>query len=216
MNRLKHVGPIIDRRPVAPIDVVAQRRASLVAETARPLAGLLLPTETVTFGTRPHPIVLRRPLAALALVAVVVTLALSIDVPTLVGGHHVLVPLIAARARPWIFAAGGAAALRALWSLGNAARYFYGFRAVTTNRRAFVVDGVFARRVRPLANTAMARAALRQSLLGRFWNYGTIDLGSERLRDVRDPIALYRELQAVANGVDGNTWTPALRQTQIP
>jgi hypothetical protein len=33
---------------------------------------------------------------------------------------------------------------------------------------------------------------------------------------MREAAALYRECQAVANGVDGDTWTPAVRQTIIP
>jgi hypothetical protein len=51
--------------------------------------------------------------------------------------------------------------------------------------------------------------------------YGSIELpladgtpGS--FRDMRDALQLYREFQAVANGVDGDTWTPAVRQTIIP
>ena len=53
------------------------------------------------------------------------------------------------------------------------------------------------------------------------FGYGSIELpladgtpGS--FRDMRDALQLYREFQAVANGVDGDTWTPAVRQTIIP
>ena len=33
---------------------------------------------------------------------------------------------------------------------------------------------------------------------------------------MRDPVRLYREFEAVAQGVDGDKWAPALRQTQMP
>jgi len=33
---------------------------------------------------------------------------------------------------------------------------------------------------------------------------------------MRDALQLYREFQAVCERVDGDTWTPAVRQTIIP
>ena len=53
------------------------------------------------------------------------------------------------------------------------------------------------------------------------FGYGSIDLPladgtPDRFRDMRDALQLYREFQAVANGVDGEEWKPAVRQTIIP
>jgi uncharacterized membrane protein YdbT with pleckstrin-like domain len=106
-------------------------------------------------------------------------------------------------------------------SLVKRALRFVGLRVVATNRRVFAIRGVLVRRITPLGNTALAAATLSQGLLGRIFGYGSIELpladgtpGS--FRDMRDALQLYREFQAVANGVDGDTWKPAIRQTIIP
>ncbi|HYZ16487.1 MAG TPA: hypothetical protein VE591_08805, partial [Candidatus Acidoferrum sp.] len=118
--------------------------------------------------------------------------------------------------RTAVAALGGAALLRGLLSLARAASYYLGFHVVTTNRRAFVVEGVLARRVRPLGNGVMAAASLTQTILGRIGNFGTITMDGTVIRDLRDAVGVYREFQAVANGVDGDRWAPAVRQTRIP
>ena len=98
---------------------------------------------------------------------------------------------------------------------------FLALRVVSTNRRIFAIRGVIVRRITPLGNTALAGSTLSQGVFGRMFGYGSIDLPlaegtPERFRDMRDALELYREFQAVANGVDGDTWTPAVRQTIIP
>ena len=99
---------------------------------------------------------------------------------------------------------------------------FWGLRIVATNRRIFARFAVIiVRRITPLGNTALAGSTLSQGFFGRMFGYGSIDLPlaegtPERFRDMRDALELYREFQAVANGVDGDTWTPAVRQTIIP
>jgi len=172
----------------------------------RNLAKTLLPGERVTFGSTPHPIVLVRPL--IGVVAVLV--AFSVTWNALAASAHVPEMVLA-----------GAAFAYALVALIRSAAYFLGFRAVATNRRVFVVRGMLWRRVMPLANGALASAQLVQGVFGRMYGFGSIDVAesgvrTKLFRDMRDAGALYRECQAVANGVDGDTWTPAVRQTIIP
>ena len=56
------------------------------------LAGMLLPTEHVTFAGRPHRIVFLSPAIAIVAVTIALTLALTILVHPIVRGHHVDVP----------------------------------------------------------------------------------------------------------------------------
>jgi hypothetical protein len=90
------------------------------------------------------------------------------------------------------------------------------YRIVTTNRRVFIVEGLFGRRVTPVGNTALAGATMSQGFLGRMLGFGTMFLSTGAIRDMRDPVRLYREFEAVAMGVEGDTWKQAIRQTQIP
>jgi hypothetical protein len=102
--------------------------------------------------------------------------------------------------------------------------HYFSYRIVTTNRRVFVVEGLVGRRVRPFGNTALASSRLVQGPLGRALGYGTIIVGGEAvtmmaggaLRDLRDPVHLYHEFEAVAMGVDGDNWAQPVRQTIVP
>jgi hypothetical protein len=187
------------------------RRAAAVDAPAVPrkLAAMLLPGERVTFGSSPHPCVFVQPVA----------LALAIGAAFLVLLHE---PWLARGApRLAAIAVGIAALATQAVALVQRAGYYAGLRVVSTNRRVFAVRGVLVRRVTPLGNTALAGSTLAQSILGRIFGYGTIRLPladgtPDAFRDMRDPVELYREFQAVANGVDGDVWTPAVRQTFIP
>jgi hypothetical protein len=186
---------------------------------AAELAGMLLPTEHVVFASSPHWIVFVRPLAAIAFVLVLLATLLSWRVLVLVHGHHVLVPLVSGPGRLVVLAVAGLLLLQAVVALLGRAVHYFGYRVVSTNRRIFVVQGLFGRRVDPLGNTGLAGSIMSQGILGRRLGFGSIVLGGgagPAIRDMRDPIRLYREFQAVANGVDGDAWTPAIRQTQIP
>ena len=172
----------------------------------RGLASTLLPGERVTFGSRPHPIVLLRPLVLIVLVLVAFAVAWN---------------ALSAVYRPYLEALSAIAALASVATLIRNVGYFFGFRAIATNRRIFVIRGILWRRVAPLGNTALASSTLVQGVLGRMYGFGTVDVphavtGRALFRDMRDAGGLYRECQAVANGVDGDTWTPAVRQTIIP
>jgi hypothetical protein len=182
------------------------RAAAAGRAVPRQLASTLLPGEHVTFGSTPHPIVLAWPLIAVLAILVAFgfawnDLGASLHLPTIV--------------------LAGAAAAYALVSLVRNAAYFFGFRAVATNRRIFVVRGVLWRRVVPLGNGVLASSQLVQGVVGRLYGFGSIDVAqngvrTKLFRDMREAGALYRECQAVANGVDGEHWTPAVRQTIIP
>jgi hypothetical protein len=178
---------------------------------------MLLPGEHVRFGSSVHPIVLLPPVVMMAALLVVVETVLHWSVRH--GG--LASPLLTVWEPKAVIGTG-----LALFALSGAllvkrALRFAGLRIVATNRRIFAIRGVMIRRITPLGNTALAASTLSQGMLGRMLGYGSIELpladgtpGS--FRDMRDALQLYREFQAVANGVDGDTWTPAVRQTIIP
>jgi hypothetical protein len=204
------VGAAVDRRRAEAARIV------LTANAPPKLAKMLLPGERITFATAVHPVVLILP----------VVLAVAIEI----GFGLVL---------PWLGVQRGDAWLRTgLWPnaeigldvlllaltgglLVKRLFRFLSLRIVTTNRRVFAIRGVIIHRVTPLGNTALAASTLSQGFFGRMFGYGSIELPlaqgtPERFRDMRDALELYREFQAVANGVDGDTWTPAVRHTIIP
>jgi hypothetical protein len=188
------------------------------------LAGVLLPTEHVTFSSGPHPITLLHPIVSAVIIAIAFGVALAWQTHPIVRGHHVTEPLIAGPYRTAVLVLLAILLAReALLFLIRFAHYL-SYRIVTTNRRVFVVEGIIGRRVRPFGNTALASSRLVQGPLGRWLGYGTIYVGAEAanmtiggaLRDLREPLQLYHEFEAVALGVDGNTWAQPIRQTIVP
>jgi hypothetical protein len=204
------VGAAVDRRRAE------AARIELTRSAPPKLAKMLLPGERITFGTAVHPAVLVLPL----ILVLAVELAFALGLPAL--SHR--------PGEGWLrtgFWPKGEFGLEVALFAGVFALFvkrlfrFLSLRIVTTNRRVFAIRGVIIRRITPLGNTALAGSTLSQGLFGRMFGYGSIDLPlaegtPERFRDMRDALELYREFQAVANGVDGDTWTPAVRQTIIP
>jgi hypothetical protein len=207
-----------DTQPFARVTVQQPVPRHPAPPVAAELAGMLLPTERVVFASSPHWIVFVRPLVAVAVVLVLLAMVLGWRTLVLVHGHHVLVPLVSGPGRLVVLGVAGLLLLQSAVALIGRAVHYFGYRIVSTNRRVFVVQGLFGRRVDPLGNTSLAGSTMAQGILGRMLGFGSIVLGGggPAIRDMRDPIRLYREFQAVANGVDGDSWTPALRQTQIP
>lgn len=220
----------VTRLPVAPAESVRDAspaaRPSLAVVAATPieppaeLAGMLLPSEAVAFGSSPHAIIFVRPIAGLVAIAIGLAVVLSWNLHPIVRGHHVTVPLVTGVVRNAVWIVAALLALRELLSLaGRVVRYF-GYRIIATNRRVFVVEGLFGRRVTPIGNSALAGTTMSQGPLGRLLGFGDLvfraGTGFGTMRTMRDPVGLYREFEAVANGVDGDHWTPAIRQTQIP
>jgi len=172
----------------------------------RSISAALLPGERVTFGSAPHPFVVARP--TLLVIASLIAFGLAWQ-------------LVPAKLHLSVEAVGAVAFAAAVVALLRGVSYYLGFRTVATNRRIFVIRGILWRRVVPLANSALAASTLLQGPLGRLYGFGSVDVPQPGVRgplfrDVRDPAELYRECQAVANGVDGDVWTPAVRQTIIP
>ena len=203
------VGAALDRR---------QAQLGVVSSVPPKLAKMLLPGEHVRFGTEVHPIVLLPPIVMMVVVLAGLEIALGWTIRHPGGLHSAL---LTGWERPAAFGVGIALLAASGGLLIKRALRFAGLRIVATNRRIFAIRGVIIRRITPLGNTALAASTLSQGLLGRMFGYGSIELpladgtpGS--FRDMRDALQLYREFQAVANGVDGDTWTPAVRQTIIP
>jgi hypothetical protein len=198
---------------------VVQRAAPTPRVTSVPpkLARMLLPGEHVTFGSTPHPIVFVQPLVLMGVIAAVLETALNWQVR--LAGHRSL--LLTGVWREVALAAGLTLLAATGGMLIKRAMRYAGLRIVSTNRRIFAIRGVIVRRITPLGNTALAGSTMSQGVLGRMFGYGSIDLPladgtPDTFRDMHDVFELYREFQAVANGVDGDEWKPAVRQTLIP
>lgn len=183
---------------------------------ASQLTGILLPQEHLMFGSRPHWIVFVRPTINAFIAIVVLSVAVSVRLHPILRGHHVNLPLYSTPTGVLITFGAALFLLGGIRQIIRAAIYYTGYRVVATNRRVFVIDGLLGRRVRPIGNTAMAASRLVQGFLGRRWDFGSIVTGIGSIRDMREPVALYRSLQAVANGVEGDTWKPPIRNTVIP
>jgi hypothetical protein len=210
---------IQEARVLSPDSVPAGTLAS-VPGTPAELAGMLLPTEYVTFASSPHPVIFVRPIVAIVLICIALSVALSWQLYPVVRGHHVATPLLTSNPRVAALIFAALLVLREAIALAGRLFHFLAYRVVTTNRRVFIVEGLFGRRVRPLGNTALAGATMSQGPIGRMLNFGDLFLqggdGPSAIRTIRDPVHLYHDFEAVAMGVEGDTWKQAIRQTQIP
>jgi Bacterial PH domain len=213
-------GPVQGATVIPPVNVTPSA-VMPQPETPAELAGMLLPTEHVTFASSPHPISFVRPVAGIVVVLVALAVALSWQVHPVVRGHHITLPLLTGAARTGVLVVAGLLVLRELVSLVQRLFHYLSYRVVTTNRRVFIVEGLLGRRVFPLGNTGLAGATMSQGVLGRMLNFGDLFLplagaGPRVIKTIRDPVRLYHDFEAVAMGVEGDTWKQAIRQTQIP
>src|ERR1700694_423804 len=103
-------GPLAERaaRIATPIDdmhdtrgfpPVTIRPQPLVSSTPAELAGMLLPSEAVTFASTPHPVVLVRPVVEVVAIFVLLLIVLAWETHPVVRGHHVTIPLVTGWAR---------------------------------------------------------------------------------------------------------------------
>jgi len=213
------IEPQADTQPFTTVEAALERHQRAAAPVLRAvppkLAKMLLPGEHVTFGTVVHPIVFALPFALfIAIVALDLTVPLLIVERGITWLRHGIWPEVGLGLEIAVWAAWFALVTRRAFR-------FLALRVVSTNRRIFAIRGVIVRRITPLGNTALAGSTVSQGVLGRMFGYGSIDLPlaegtPERFRDMRDVLQLYREFQAVANGVEGDLWVPAVRQTIIP
>ena len=213
-----------DTRGMPRVSVNAPGATAVLAPplgTPAELSGMLLPSEAVTFASSPHPVIFVRPAIHVIVILIVLMTVLGWQLHPVVRGHHVTVLLVTGIARTAVLIFAALLLLREAFSVFGRLMRFFGFRVVTTNRRVFVVEGLFGRRVTPLSNTALAGTTMWQGFFGRMLGYGNLMLPpaaswTGAIREMRDPVKLYREFEAVAQGVDGDHWTPAVRQTLIP
>lgn len=175
------------------------------------MADVLLPGEDLLHLALPHPIVFFAPIFGLATVSALAEAALHTR-PLLAGEWH----------NAALIAWAACAAVLCAQLIGQAV-YYSAYRVIATTRRVFVWSVTpLGRRLTPLTNSGMARATIRQGWLGAIFRFGTIvipgnDVKPEHvIRAIRRPVDLYREMQRVAHGIEGDTWQPAIRMTQIP
>uniref|UniRef100_E6Q2T4 DUF304 domain-containing protein n=1 Tax=mine drainage metagenome TaxID=410659 RepID=E6Q2T4_9ZZZZ len=207
---------VVDGSPSTCPLPIAEDAALCSLRDAAALAGVLLPQEQLVLSARPHPIVWIRPAIRL-FVGLIGLAVIGISRETLIiGGHHRIVYFVTTDFGRTALIVVGVFGLVQLGQVLSQLFYFLGFRVIATNRRVFVVRSFVDQSIRPLGNTGMARSSLKQTLFGRFFNYGTIYTGEGSLRDMRFPVALWRSLEAVAHGVENGQWKPAIRQTIIP
>jgi len=134
---------------------VAMRVSGTSSVEAR-ISDVLLPTEHFMFATRPHPVAFVGPIFTILIGTILFTAIATAKSHPIINGHHVTMDMFQ----------GGLGALarlvaivifaRGVLNLKDAVWYFFGYRIATTTRRAFVMSGLFGRRLRPLANASMA------------------------------------------------------------
>jgi Bacterial PH domain len=127
--------------------------------------------ETVRAESRPHSVVLARPLGRCGLLGIAGTVLVFAGWPYSIPGAVAL-----ALAAAW--------ALRAVWRWERT-------RILVTDERVVVVDGTLRRRevAAPLAHGAVE---VEQSLLGRMLDYGTVVVGDLEIEYVPGPRTLLR------------------------
>jgi uncharacterized membrane protein YdbT with pleckstrin-like domain len=130
------------------------------------------PEERVCLEARRHGIVLARPLARAAALALGGGLAVG------VGWW----PLSAAGVTLLVVAA--ALALRAVWGWDQT-------QVVVTTEKLFIVTGTFRRRAAAVRLAKIGSVEVEQSLLGRLLGYGTIVAGDLEIRYVPAPRRVY-------------------------
>jgi uncharacterized membrane protein YdbT with pleckstrin-like domain len=139
---------------------------------------MVSPDEEICFDTRRHGVVLARPLAQAAVLALLGAALLAQVWPLQVPGA-VLV---------------GAAAfvcLRAVWRWERT-------RLVVTTEKVCLVDGTLRRRSSAVRLRSVENLELEQSMAGRLLGYGTLVAGPLELDHVPEPRSVYRLVERLA------------------
>ena len=125
------------------------------------------PDEQVYLDARRHGIVLLRPLARAAAVAILGLVGLALGWPLSAAGVVLL-------------AVAAVAALAAVWRWDRT-------HVVVTTEKLFVVHGLLRRRAAAVRLAKVSTIELEQSLAGRLFGYGTVVAGDLEIECVPDP-----------------------------
>jgi uncharacterized membrane protein YdbT with pleckstrin-like domain len=125
------------------------------------------PDEQVYLDARRHGIVLLRPLARAAAVAILGLVGLALGWPLSAAGVVLL-------------AVAAVAALAAVWRWDRT-------HVVLTTEKLFVVHGLLRRRAAAVRLAKVSTIELEQSLAGRLFGYGTVVAGDLEIECVPDP-----------------------------
>jgi uncharacterized membrane protein YdbT with pleckstrin-like domain len=134
--------------------------------------------EEICFDARRHGVVLARPLAQAAVLAVTGGVLLAQPWPLAVPGAALVV-----------LAAG--VCLRAVWRWERT-------RLVVTTDKVCLVDGTLRRRSSTVRLRSVENLELEQSMAGRLLGYGTLVAGPLEIDHVPEPRSVYRLVERLA------------------
>ena len=145
---------------------------------AKPVAPMVSRDEEVCFDARRHGVVLARPLAQGAVLALLGAALLAQSWPLPVPGAALVV-------------LASAVVLRAVWRWERT-------RLVVTTEKVCVLDGTLRRRSSAVRLRAVENLELEQSVAGRLLGYGTLVAGPLEIDHVPEPRRLYRLVERLA------------------
>jgi hypothetical protein len=145
---------------------------------AKPVGPMVSRDEEICFDARRHGVVLARPLAQAAVLALLGAALLAQQWPLPVPGAALVV-----------LAAG--IVLRAVWRWERT-------RLVVTTEKLCVLDGTLRRRSSAVRLRAVENLELEQSMAGRLLGYGTLVAGPLEIDHVPEPRSVYRLVERLA------------------
>jgi len=145
---------------------------------AKPVAPMVSRDEEICFDARRHGVVLARPLAQAAALALLGAALLAQPWPLPVPGAALVV-------------LSAAVVLRAVWRWERT-------RLVVTTEKVCVVDGTLRRRSSAVRLRAVENLELEQSMAGRLLGYGTLVAGPLEIDHVPEPCSVYRLVERLA------------------
>jgi len=145
---------------------------------AKPVAPMVSRDEEVCFDARRHGVVLARPLAQGAVLALLGATLLAQSWPLPVPGAALVV-------------LASAVVMRAVWRWERT-------RLVVTTEKVCVLDGTLRRRSSAVRLRAVENLELEQSMAGRLLGYGTLVAGPLEIDHVPEPRSVYRLVERLA------------------
>jgi uncharacterized membrane protein YdbT with pleckstrin-like domain len=135
--------------------------------------------DEIYFDTRPHGVVLARPLGRAAALALAGAALLALPWPGQVPGAALV-------------AIAAAVLLRAVWRWERT-------RVVVTGEKVCVVDGTLRRRSTAVRLRSVENLELEQTVAGRLLGYGTLVAGPLEIEHVPAPRDVYRLVERLAS-----------------